>query len=167
VGVRELTNNNPRLTTAAVGIAVALAVAWALWSVRGSPPPQPNRVTQFFFSTDDGKSWFLDDVSKLPPFQKDGKEALRAYVYKCGADGKPYVACLGRYTANVRAQLQAIYARDPKGQDPLIMRQIEQDGLEVKAPGPGGAWMKRSDPRAAELVTPRCPDGASAEPVSP
>ena len=93
------------------------------------------------------------------------KQALRALVYQC-ADGKPFVSCLVRYTPLAKRSLEAIYARQPEIHDSLEIRQLELDGMEVKAPGQT-TWLKRSDPRAAPMVMPRCPDGSDAQPVVP
>jgi hypothetical protein len=154
-----------RVVLIAAGVIVAVVTAWALWPDRDTAAAPGGTTGQAFFSTDDGKSWFADDVRSLAPFQKDGKEALRAYVFK-GADGKPFVSCLARYTPAARKELEAIYARNPEKPNPFITNQLELDGMEVKAPGQS-TWLKRSDPRAAELLMPRLPDGRAAELVLP
>jgi hypothetical protein len=167
VGVRQWLSQNRKLALAIVAGTIILTVASASLIWRGSDRSgaSASGPGQAFFSIDDGKTWFADDVKKLPPFETDGKQTLLAYVYKC-ADGKSFVACLARYTPQTRAQLAAIYARGGNQPDPLILRQLETEGLEVKRPGQS-TWLKRSDPRAAELTMPRCPDGSYAQPVLP
>jgi len=66
----------------------------------------------------------------------------------------------------VKQQLHSLYARPPEQRNPLVIAQLELDGLEVKAPGQS-EWLSRSDPRAADLTAPRLPDGSFAEPVLP
>jgi hypothetical protein len=168
VGVRQWLNQNSKFAIGAVvgavivTVASAAAVIW--WS--GNRPDGAAHANLAFFSVDDGKTWFPEDLKQLPPFDKDGKQALRAYVFRCGDGGKPFVACLARYAPQTRKQLAALHARDGRPVDPLILRQLELDGLEVKAPGQS-AWLRRSNPRAEELIMPTCPDGSAAQPVMP
>ena len=63
-----------------------------------------------YFSTDDGKTWFADEATKLAPFRKDGKDAVRAYVFKC-ADGKKFIAFLERLTPEGKKKVEAIRSR--------------------------------------------------------
>src|SRR5439155_4684546 len=130
VGVRQLLNQKPAVAAAVAGgaIIVTVAIAWAVWPGRGGDGDARDRPAQAFFSSDDGKSWFPDDARKVAPFQKDGKEVLRAYVYKC-ADGKLFVACLARFTPRAKSELEAIYARGTDQQHDLIIRQIELEGM--------------------------------------
>ncbi|WP_428940315.1 hypothetical protein [Fontivita pretiosa] len=168
MSLRQSLNQNPKLAVAvaASGILVAiLAALWALSPGNGVATASAAQPGQVFFSSDDGKTYFADDPSKIPPFEKDGKQVYRAYVFKA-ADGKPFVSYLARYTPEVRQQLQAIYARPPEQRNPMVIAQLELDGLEVKAPGQS-EWMSRSDPRATELTMPRLPDGSYAEPLVP
>jgi hypothetical protein len=166
VGTRQPLNKNSKLLSAlaAAAIVVAAVVAWALWPQRAAKTAPGGTPGQAFFSTDDGKNYFSDSAKNLPPFQKDGKEALRVYVFK-GADSKPFVSCLVRYTPTAKKELESIYARSEKP-NPMITNQLEMDGMEVKAPGQT-TWYKKSDPRAAELLMPRLPDGRHAEMVLP
>jgi len=168
VNLRQSLNQNPKLAVvlAAGGILIALlAAVWALWPGNGLASANTGQPGQVFFSSDDGKTFFADDPSKIPPFEKDGKQVYRAYVFR-GADGKPFVSCLARYTPQVKQQLQAIYARPPEQRNPMVIAQLELDCLEVKAPGQS-EWLSRSDPRAADLTMPRLPDGSYAQPVVP
>ena len=167
MATRQLPKKNSILLTALAGgaLIVAAVAAWALWPNHGGGPSHGGTPGQAFFSTDEGKNLFSDSVRNLPPFQRDGKEALRAYVFK-GADGKPFVSCLVRYTPEAKKQLEAIYARSSEKPNPFITNQLELDGMEVKAPGQN-AWFKKSDPRAAELIMPRLPDRSHAELVLP
>ena len=84
MGIRESLNKNPKLTTGvALGVAVLAVGAMALrLSGRGA-----GAVAPAFYTVDDGATWFEDDGEKLPPFQHEGKEAVRAHVFEC-SDGK-------------------------------------------------------------------------------
>jgi hypothetical protein len=61
---------------------------------------------QVFYSDDDGKTWFLDDVAKESPFDHDGKQAYRAMVYRCPG-GTPFVAFLAKYSDRQKAKVNA------------------------------------------------------------
>ena len=166
MGVRQMLDENPKLAAAAAGGAIILAVVlvWAL-GTGGDSTASAGPVGQAFFSVDDGQNWFAGDASQIPPFQKDGKQVFRAYVYKC-ADGKPFVGWLGRYTPQAKKQIESVYANPPEKRNPLVIAQLELDSLEVKRPGQT-TWIKRSDPGANDLMMPRCPDGNYAQPVMP
>lgn len=149
----------------------------ALWKIlTGDFPPagavgEIDVVTEAFYSTDDGKTWFVDDAEKIPPFDKDGKPAYRVYVYRC-ADGKPFISHLERYTPEAKKKLEEIVAKGPDADvDPGVMEMIYMNGVEVKDPGTGDkGWVKQSNfDRAAKITTPACPDGTTdtLEPVLP
>jgi len=39
-----------------------------------------------YFSDDDGKTFFVDDIEKIVPFDHDGKPGFRAMVYQCSSN---------------------------------------------------------------------------------
>src|SRR5947207_15643246 len=104
VGVRETLNRYPKITAAVIGV-ILLAVVYLFWSSGIGGIAAGRSGTQAYFSTDDGKSWFVDDAKKIPPFQKNGKDAVRAYVYKC-PDGTKFVSHLERYTPEAKKMLE-------------------------------------------------------------
>src|SRR6516225_9036515 len=58
-----------------------------------------------FFTVDDGNTWFANDAAKIPPFDKDGKQAVRAFVYRC-ADGTTFVNHVQRYKPEAKRVLE-------------------------------------------------------------
>jgi hypothetical protein len=164
MGIRESINQqNPKVVLGGtVGVLVIVATLLVLYLRSGGDagggqagPPQA------FFSIDEGKTWFTDDATKLPPFSKDGKNAFRAYVFKCG-DGKPFVAFLERYTASGKKSREAAEAPGAE-RVPLL---DQSAGVEVKAPGESN-WVRQSDSRAMAIMTPKCPNGERAQMVLP
>src|SRR5687768_16389120 len=112
MGLRETLNENPRITTGLTVALIVVVLAWLLWPSGGGTggggaggTGGGGGTTQLFYSTDDGKTWFPDDAAKIPPFKKDGKDAVRAVVYKC--DGKTFVNHLERYTPEAQKQMAA------------------------------------------------------------
>jgi hypothetical protein len=162
VGVREFLNQqNPKVVVGAtVGVILVVAAVLFLSHRSSGGSDTASAPARAFFTTDDGKTWFRDDARHLAPFAKDGKTAVRAYVYKC-PDGREFVAFLERYTPDFRKKLEAANAGQLGG--PLL---DEASGTEVKPPG-ASAWVKQSDPRAMAVMTPKCPGGQAAQLVMP
>ena len=118
VGIRESLNKNPSITTGVtIGIIVIalLAIVWQMWSSR----PNINNIKSFY-TVDDGKTWFEDQATKNPPFDYKGSPAYRAYVFKCGDSGKPFVAYMERFTPDALKKLEAA-AANPTTSDPMAM----------------------------------------------
>jgi hypothetical protein len=130
----------------------------------------PTVATEAYFTTDDGKTWFADDVKKVPPFDKDGKQAVRAYVYRC-AGGEPFISHLERYTPEGKKALeQAMKQNDPN--NPALMEEVILNGVQVKKPGSDAVkgWVKMSNlDMAGRIMELKCPDGklVGLEPVIP
>jgi hypothetical protein len=170
VGIRESLNQNPRVVTGVTVAIIVVVLAFIIWSNRSGGDGVSGSGGAgggAFFSNDDGKSWFTDDAKKVPPFQKDGKDAYRVFVFKC-PDGKKFVSHLERYTPEAKKRLEAVLASSDANtvQDPMMLESIQMGGVEVKSPG-RGTWIKQSDDRAAAVVVPKCPGGGVPEPVWP
>jgi len=80
--LRGLIDSHPWLSTTGVLVTLAFALAFTLhnFNTDGRPPLE----SKSFYSIDDGRSYFADDQNKVVPFIKDGKEAVRAYVFRTG-----------------------------------------------------------------------------------
>ena len=167
MGLRETLNENPRLTTGLTAGMIGVVLLYILWSAFGGGGTARSDIAggkgQIFFTDDDGKTWFPDDAKKVPPFQHNGKEAVRAYVYKCG--GKTFVNHMERYTPVGKKKLEAVYASGKPINDPTVMDSIQATGMEVKSPG-DAAWVKATDPKAPSVMQPKCA-GGDLEVVTP
>src|SRR5207247_640898 len=167
MGVREAMNKRPMI---AGGIAAALAAGAVLFVVsqmrglRAAAPDMAGEPERAFFTVDEGKTWFVDDASRLAPFPHEGKEAVRAYVVECG--GKQFVNHLERYTAEGMQATLRLREVVKKGPPPgSLVAAAQQRGREVKRPG-DTKWTPTSNAAAADAIaTPRCPQGASGEPT--
>ncbi|MCC7350150.1 MAG: hypothetical protein IT446_06230 [Phycisphaerales bacterium] len=179
MGIREKLNQNQGVTTGVTVGVIVLALIFIIWQLvggnsRGSIP------TQAFFTVDNGATWFADDIKKLPPFDHEGKQAVRAVVFRCKG-GKAFVGHLERYSPEAKAQIEKMRqampaSKDGKGGPPMpppgpMMGDLTFSGMEVKPAGaPDTAWVKMSDFQKAQAVTKiNCPDGDSKEiePVVP
>jgi hypothetical protein len=127
-------------------LLVVVYIGYWMWT-SGSPPAvvTPNKI---YFTDDDGKTWFADDRSKLPPFDHAGKPAVVAHVYKCG--DKTFVAFLERLTAEAKAG-----AKNSGTQG-------GSETIEIKKPLTAGPWVKVNDPRAMGVQIVRCADGTTS-----
>lgn len=142
----------------AVGLAV-LGVGFLAWRMAGGVTSRPPGQL-IWFTTDDGKTWFADSATKLPPFDHNGKMAYRCYVYTCDGGRTEFVSHLERFTPEMKKRLETGGAFDP-----MLVSTVE-----VKDPGTGDVgWVKQSDPKAGEIMRPVCPGDPSKapEPVLP
>jgi hypothetical protein len=157
LGIRETLNKNPAITTGVTAGIVVIAIAviiWQLWG--GSNPVSSASGAQQYYSDDDGATYFADAATKIPPFDHNGKQAVRALVFQCG-EGKPFVGMLQRYTKDAKAKMEKAQSGKPGD---MLMEDIEITGLEIKKPKTGDAgWVKQTDPKAGAISRVTCPDG--------
>jgi hypothetical protein len=167
VGIRQTINENPAITAAATGAIIVLALIFII--VEALPHhPKAGPPGKLYFSDDDGKSWFPDDATKIPPYtDSNGKEAVQAYVYKCGQSGEPFVGYLLKYSPDGQQRMQQALSQ-PNGRMMDIPPTAFSDTL-VKKPGDAD-WVSRAQDDAAfrKASTPVCPDGGTEIfPVTP
>lgn len=158
--VRESISRNPRI---GVGAAALLAVVAGILiffeTHQDSAPASAN--ANAYFTVDDGKTWFIDDMTKLPPFDKDGKQAVRAFVFRC-PDGKQFVGYVQRFTPAAKQAILAIENGDPNRKGPPDtsgIRMAYTVGRQIKRPG-DTRWTSGGDGlKAIQIITVKCPDG--------
>lgn len=150
MSVREKINGS---SGAAIALIVLIAAgAMAMLLPRGDNGGPSDEA---YFTDDDGKTFFADSRAKLPPFDRGGKQAVRAVVYE--ANGVRFVNHVERYTpAGLRAVSAAANATTPPPAS-------AGPTMEVKRPG-DAKWTPTSDMQdAAPIMTVRLPAGASGE----
>jgi len=167
VGIRETLNRNPAITTGAtIAIIVIALVVIAMQIFGGSGRMKP--PTKAFYTVDDGETTFTDDINKFPPFDHDGKPAVRAYKFKC-ADGKEFVSYLERYTDKAKKALEAAAEKrkaNPQadGSGDYALEEYYMTGREIKKPAdPKAKWISSQDPRYGDVASPRCANGKMDE----
>jgi hypothetical protein len=131
MGIREKLNKYPILGYSVIPIA-AVAIVMA---IRSSRSYLPSGINASYFSADDGKTFFSDDVKKIPPFDYHGSQAVRAHVFR-GADGKLFVGYLEKIDPEAAAAIRKVQDRKP-GDPPLdpSLLGIVMAGHEYKRPG--------------------------------
>lgn len=158
MGIRQKLNQNSTFATGGAAAVIVLALIVAIWQLWPHRAREPKRA---YFTIDEGKSYFADDIGRIPPFDKDGKQACSAQVVRCGW-GKPFVAFMERFTPQGLERLQKVDTRHTSAGD--IAR---GGGAEIKTPGTS-EWINWMDPRSAQVTTIKCPDGkTSPMPVWP
>jgi len=162
-------NKNRTIAIAVVASIVVLAIAIFFFN-RSTSVSGSFATGQAFYSDDDGATWFTDSADKLTPFDHDGKQAVRAYIYQCGS-GKKFVGRLERYTAEQKKFLQDTQTAISQGKPPPRPTAPSGPsvgwGSEVKKPG-DSQWIPANDfTRAASILNPKCPDGHPATLINP
>jgi hypothetical protein len=157
MGIRESLNQNQGIVicgaTAIVLVAV-LVIGIQLW-------PGGRQVhSRAFYTIDDGQNLIVDRIDRHPPFEIDGRQAVRAYVFTCDGGRTRFVGYLERYTPDAHRHLEQMRDRDPQHME-MGMDEIIVYGSEVRRPNmTEGVWIPRRDTDRAEEVTDvRCPDG--------
>jgi len=170
MGLVETIRKKPAVG-ATIGSVCLLTALIVLYSTQVGPsrfsPPK-----LFYFSDDDGKTFFADDANKVPPFDKDGKQAVLAHVYKNSA-GTMFVGYLERAPNDQAKQLieqtRAEMADNAKAgnpaPDPEKLRALSQS-VEVKKPG-GSKWVSATSAEAASIYALKDTDGSEPTPVMP
>ncbi len=159
MGIREKLNENPGITTGVTaGIIVIALIIIGYQLMSGSGPRIP---TKAYYTIDDGETWFADDISKIPPFDKDGKPAYRVHVFRCKG-GKPFAAYLERYTPEAKKRMEALRDAGPET-DPGLYDEIQMTGIEYKKPGTGDkGWVRQNNyEEVAKITSPTCPEGGT------
>jgi hypothetical protein len=170
VGIRQTINENPAGTAAVTGGIVVLAILFIIWQACSSGPGAGGIITsKAFFSTDDGKTWFVDDNANIPPFQtKDGKTAVRAQIYTCDTKTQ-FCGYLEAYSIPDKQMLEAAKAANAKGSPPPGGPMGGPMGYPgqpmVKRPGaPANAWVPMGPATMTlyqQVIQVRCPNGST------
>jgi hypothetical protein len=152
LGIRETINRNSVISATVVICALIVAVVVIGLELRGDKGKLPSK---FYYTIDDGQTWFADSSSKLPPFDHDGGQAVRCYVFR-GKNGK-FAGLLQKYDPETREQLARRSDQIPP-RDATVL---------VKKPGEK-EWTKMgSDQQAMILMRITGPDGSEPESVMP
>jgi prepilin-type processing-associated H-X9-DG protein len=105
-----------------------------------------------FYTDDNGKSFFKDDVNEVSPFHHNGKQAYRCDVFQTDG-GKQFVGLVYRYTDSGRREIEAYFPNYSKDPDGSTRRAIDERGMQVKPVGAGdNAWTLNDDTTTSRLV---------------
>lgn len=159
LGIRERLNRSPRITTVVTALVIVFALTTIIWQifVANRPTKMSNKR---FYSDDDGKTWFADDMKKIAPFDHNGKTAYVAYVWTCDGGKTGFVSHLERYTPEAKQKIKEFHDMSipPTAMPPFI----DMDGIEIKKPGTGddpANWVLANGPQSMNFYNIKCPDG--------
>jgi hypothetical protein len=147
---------------AIIAIVAAIYMGYAQFGAGGSSIPHST-----YFTSNDGQTFFVDSIDKVPPFEEAGKECVRAHVYE--SHGKRFVGYMAKMTADGKAAVekyQADLSHTSSREQPASWAGVQAsnfNGWLYKEPGekqwkPGGI---------IHQVIVKGPDGQPADEVSP
>jgi hypothetical protein len=149
MGAREWMDSHPRLTIAGGCGIVVLAIGLIVAQVLAGKHRYPSGPPDNYYTDDDGKTFFAASSANVPPFDHNGQQAVRAYVFKCG--GQQFVGYLERFTPRYH---DAVVAH---GETPESVR----FGREIKNPGEA-KWHAVTDLATENKLTDvHCPSGGA------
>ena len=157
--VREWIDHNKRKASTVATIALVAAVAYMAYQWRRDRPSNAA-----WYTTDDGRTWFKGSDRLVPPFDRDGKPAVLARVYRC-AD-RPFVAWMERYKPEAARKITAYRAAEDAGK-PVDDRMLMGPGFELEYKRPGEDEWTSSPERTTPMMQVDCPDGSAALIVYP
>jgi hypothetical protein len=154
MSIRHTLNERPKLALAMSAGLLALAVAMGVWMYPSGPETATARV---FYSADDGQTYFAGPITQHPPFERDGQEVVRAFVFTCGEGGQPKVRYLMKYSPEGKARLLAADAKADGDYTDALDGMPPQHVL-YKKPG-GDRWLTGVDVQIKDLMASDCPKG--------
>jgi hypothetical protein len=167
MGIRQAIQENRQVGIVVTVVLLAVGGIAIFYQVRGLGSPRPI-VPEYYFTTDDGQTLFAESAERVPPFDRGGKQAVRAYVFKCS--GKQFVGYLERYTEETRRLMmqadEAVKNARPGERPPPIIAQAAsaaRAGREVKRPG-DASWVLAYSSEGTKVTGMQCPPGQSGEP---
>lgn len=141
-----------------VGLSAGMVVIAILIAYMSLKSNIPGDVKKAFYSVDDGDTYFVDDLNKAYPFDHNGKQAYRAYVFRGNQDGKKFVGFLERMNDAGRAKMVELAAQPHDKAEPDIARLLATC-TEVKKPH-DTQWAPVNSPAYGLIVNPSSPDGS-------
>lgn len=139
-----------------LGVALIGFGLWMTYRYSAGPSVAAGPPQNIFLSTDDGKTYFVAPGDPLPPVIRDGKSAVRAYVFRCG--DQPFVGYLERYSDRAKQLMREMWTEQQANGGPPSINTELLSGIEVKRPGET-TWVTHADlTRASAIMDVRCPD---------
>src|SRR5438045_2449836 len=126
MSIREKMNKHPMASTVITIVGLAAGLYLVIWAQRFFGPPSI-AVTKAYYTTDEGKTYFADDLDKIYPFDHGGKQAYRAVVFRCNHDEKPFVVAIMRINDAGRSKFAEYYSKSSKERQPHEEDRILED----------------------------------------
>jgi len=143
VGLRDQINQKPVITATVVMGLIVLLGGWIFWQLAGGRPSAVSGV-KLYFSSDDGHTWFADAAETPSPFDHDGSQAFRCYVFK-SASGLTFAGYLEKDGTRDASM-------PPSGPGPMVKRPGDRN------------WVPELSPAGQKVADVKSPDGSAAPP---
>jgi hypothetical protein len=168
--IREYVNEHPSLAVVSV-LAAPVLILCIFWHGAAARHSAARALVQGWYTDDDGKSWYADDKWLIPPFDHNGKTAVRAYVfsYKDAGGEHEFVGYMERYAPLAKQALEQAREELKTTKEPPqagLYERVSATGIELKKPG-ASAWINVRDPHAAAVRALNCPPGSTVQQVLP
>lgn len=158
--IRDSLNTNKRVGYGVGACILIIAIGLIAFQLSGRSPASVDDASAFY-TDDNGKTFFKDDLLKVSPFDRNGKQAYLCEVYQC-SDGKQFVGLMYRHNSIGRKAIEGM--RQP---DASLLSGLEVQGTEVKRAGAAdSAWKPNTDPETTRGMI-KCASGGPATVVVP
>jgi hypothetical protein len=175
LGIRQAMNEHQVASASIAGLIIVGILAFLVMRGCSSETDSISDAapTKAFFSTDDGKTYFVDDANRIPPFTVDkagdpnhGKVAWGARVVRCG-NAAPIVHALEKYADPDKQKLEALVKQHGDRATALAKGYMDGAAVMLKKPGTGDkGWVKLDANNMTAfnaIARPKCPDGGHPE----
>ncbi|MEM1012773.1 MAG: hypothetical protein AAGI46_11210 [Planctomycetota bacterium] len=178
MSIRESIEKNKGLTTTVFALLIAACITWIVYRQIEESKPQLTTVTQNFFTSDGGETFFAADASNVPPTQIEGQDSVLAHVFEVGGERK--VLYLERFTPEGRQNYVNFLERREAAQKELENFVPDENtafedypvvptingappGRELKAVG-GGDWVPARSDAGRKIVSDASARGKKVRP---
>ena len=151
-------SQNAVLVMLAAAMLLASFTIYAKFYRRSSAP----ETSQYYYSTNNGLSFFRSDSIHIPPFRWHGKVAYQAGVF-VNQQGSPFVAYVLRYTPTGQGILAGLPKIAGRTVDNSQMRLDAAKYCRVRPPGTK-TWFQWNSPAGQRIVNPL--DSAADKPAA-
>src|SRR5438093_6857424 len=103
MGLRETINRKPGAAIAVSVLLIAAVFSFLALRARGEREAGASAGgPKAWYTIDDGRTWFADAANKVVPFEHQGKQAYRCYVWTCDGGKTKFVSHLERLSPQAR-----------------------------------------------------------------
>jgi len=160
VGIRQKLNDASKGIIGLVILLVVVVYAVVAWEFH-RPAAGAHSNIKTYYTIDDGATYFADDGALFPPFDHDGSQAVRCYVFKCASSGE-FVGYLEKFSPEMKETLDR--PSDPT--HPTAGPPVNYAaGILVKRPGDKN-WVPEASSKGEAIAhNVKCPNGSNDQPV--
>jgi len=155
VSLREKINQDPKIGVGIGAAVLVIAIVFIIIQSRGGNKPvlPATDTTKGYFTDDDGKSWFVDELTNVPPFDHNGKKAVRIKMF-LAANGQKFIGWLEQYDDATKKKLDArldankgeLPERVLNTEVPLVKRPGDKTWAKMGPSGPGEDYKRAKNP---------------------